>query len=111
MEGKGTHRPRLARSWQATPEHSPDKRRLRSPANLFHASRVARCAVEQLRCFAADADAGCMHVPTVVGALEPRDVPEFKWIDTLLGNLKITLAGALHSLNLRSLTSPRVVRW
>jgi transposase-like protein len=54
-----------------------------------------------LGCFAAVADAGCMHVPTVVGALKPRDLPEFKWVNTVLGNLKTTLAGAFHSLNYR----------
>ena len=27
-----------------------------------------------------------------------RDLPEFKWVNTVLGNLKMTLAGAVHSL-------------
>ena len=54
-----------------------------------------------LGCFAAVVDAGCMHMPTVVGALKPRDLPEFKWVNTVLGNLKTTLAGAFHSLNYR----------
>ena len=52
-----------------------------------------------LGCFAAVPDAGCMHMPTAVGALKPRDLPEFKWVNTVLGNLKATLAGAFHSLN------------
>ena len=47
-----------------------------------------------LGCFAAVAGAGCLHLPTVVGALKPRDLPEFKWVNTVLGNLKTTLAGA-----------------
>ena len=51
-----------------------------------------------LGCFAAVADAGCLHIPIVVGALKPRDLPEFKWVNTVLGNLKTTLAGAFHSL-------------
>lgn len=42
-----------------------------------------------------------LHRPQVVGALEPRDLPEFKWINTVLGNLKTSLAGAFHSLNYR----------
>ena len=46
-------------------------------------------------------DAGCLHQPIVVGALKPRDLPQFKWVNTVLGNLKTTLAGALHSLNYR----------
>jgi hypothetical protein len=51
-----------------------------------------------LGCFAAVADAGCVHLPTVVGDLKPRDLPEFKWVNTVLGNLKTTLAGAFHAL-------------
>ncbi len=35
-------------------------------------------ASDGLGCFAAVADAGCLHVPMVVGALKPRDLPEFK---------------------------------
>ena len=56
---------------------------------------------DDLGCFAAVVDAGCMHMPTAVGALKPRDLPEFKWVNTVLGNLKTTLAGAFHSLNYR----------
>lgn len=54
-----------------------------------------------LGCFAAVTDAGFIHMPRVVGALKPRDLPEFKWINTVLGNLKTSLAGAFHSLNYR----------
>lgn len=54
-----------------------------------------------LGCFAAISGAGCLHLPTVVGALKPRDLPEFKWVNTVLGNLKTTLAGAFHALNYR----------
>jgi hypothetical protein len=51
-----------------------------------------------LNCFAGVTDAGCVHMPRVVGSLKPRDLPEFKWINTVLGNLKTTLAGAFHAL-------------
>ena len=54
-----------------------------------------------LGCFTAVADAGCIHMPMVVGDLLPRDLPEFKWVNTVLGNLKTTLAGAYHALNYR----------
>jgi hypothetical protein len=37
----------------------------------------------------------------VVGALKPRDLPEFKWVNTMLGNLKTTLAGAFNPLKFR----------
>lgn len=40
----------------------------------------------------------CIHLPTAVGDLKPRDLPEFKWVNAVLGNLKTTLAGAFHAL-------------
>jgi hypothetical protein len=59
-----------------------------------------------LGCFAAVTSAGCIHTPRVVGTLKPRDLPEFKWINTVLGNLKTSLAGALHSFNYRKYAEP-----
>ena len=67
-------------------------------ANLAPGSLVIS---DGLRCFAAVAGAGCVHMPMVVGALKPRDLPEFKWVNTVLGNLKTTLAGTFHSLKYR----------
>ena len=54
-----------------------------------------------LGCFTAVIDAGCVHLPTVVGERKPRDLPEFAWVNTVLGNLKTTLAGAHHAFNYR----------
>ena len=54
-----------------------------------------------LSCFAAVAEAHCIHLPMVVGSLKPRDLPSFKWVNTVLGNLKTSLAGAFHSLKYR----------
>lgn len=65
-------------------------------ANLMPGSVVTS---DGLGCFAAVTDAGCIHMPVVVGGLKPRDLPQFKWVNTVLGNLKTTLAGAFHSLN------------
>ncbi len=67
-------------------------------ANLAPQTRVLS---DGLGCFAAVTDAGCLHTPMVVGPLKPRDLPEFKWVNTVLGNLNTTLAGAFHSLNYR----------
>src|SRR3546814_6468644 len=49
-----------------------------------------------LSCFAAVSAAGCTHRPTVMAGRKPRDVPEFKWINTVIGNLKTSLAGCYH---------------
>jgi hypothetical protein len=65
--------------------------------------RTPGCVVlsDGMGCFAAVTDAGCIHLPRVVGALKPKDLPEFKWINTVLGNLKTTLSDAFHALKYR----------
>lgn len=54
-----------------------------------------------LACFSAVTAAGCTHQPTVVGGRKPKDLPEFKWINTVLGNLKTSLSGAYHAFGFR----------
>ncbi len=44
--------------------------------------------------FAAVTDAGCTHRVEVVRQRKPRDLPQFKWVNTILGNLKTMLSGA-----------------
>jgi transposase-like protein len=46
-----------------------------------------------LGCFAAVTDAGCTHTVEVVGQRKPRDLPQFKWVNTILGNLKTMISG------------------
>lgn len=50
-----------------------------------------------LACFAAVTQADCVHEAVVVGALKPRDLPRFNWVNTILGNLKTSLAGCHHA--------------
>lgn len=50
-----------------------------------------------LACFAGVTDAGCQHRPVIAGGRKPKDLPEFSWINTLLGNLKTSLGGAYHA--------------
>lgn len=54
------------------------------------------CSVlsDGLGCFAAVTEAGCTHQVEVVGQRKPRDLPQFKWVNTVLGNLKTMLSGA-----------------
>jgi hypothetical protein len=54
-----------------------------------------------LACFGAVTEAGCTHHPTVMAGRKPRDVPEFKWINTVLGNLKTSLSGCYHAFDFR----------
>ncbi len=50
-----------------------------------------------LACFAGVSDAGCLHRPIIAGGRKPKDLPEFNWINTVLGNLKTSFGGAYHS--------------
>lgn len=54
-----------------------------------------------LACFGAVTAAGCTHQPTVVAGRKPKDLPEFKWINTVLGNLKTGLSGSYHAFAFR----------
>ena len=47
-----------------------------------------------LACFAGVIDAGCAHSYIVVGPRKPREMPQFKWVNTVLGNLKTAISGA-----------------
>ncbi len=54
-----------------------------------------------LACLGAVTEAGCSRHPTVMAGRKPKDVPEFKWINTILGNLKTSLSGAYHAFDFR----------
>ena len=62
-----------------------------------------------LACFGAVTTAGCTHQPTVVGRRKPKDLPEFQWINTVLGNLKTSLSGSYHAFDFRNLSASTVV--
>jgi hypothetical protein len=64
-------------------------------ANLAPTALVAS---DGLGCFAAVTAVGCTHAPIVVGDRKPRDLPQFQWVNMILGNLKTTLHGEFHSL-------------
>lgn len=51
-----------------------------------------------LACFAGVTIPQCLHMPIVVGRAQPKELPEFHWVDTVLGNLRRTVAGAHHGL-------------
>ena len=54
-----------------------------------------------LPCFNGIADAGRSHAVIVAGGRKPRDLSEFGWVNTVLGNLKTGLSGAYHPFKLR----------
>lgn len=63
-------------------------------ANLAPGSRVQS---DGLACFGAVAFAGAAHSATVVGDRLPKELPQFKWVNTVLGNLKTALSGTHHA--------------
>ena len=62
-----------------------------------HLHPGACVASDGLACFTAVREAGCEHQPTVVGSAKPRDLPQFKWVNTVLGNVKTSLSGTHHA--------------
>jgi ribosomal protein L37AE/L43A len=55
-----------------------------------------------LACFAAVAQAGCRHEPTVLGnSRRAVKAGRFKWVNTILGNLKNALQGTYHAFSLK----------
>ena len=52
-----------------------------------------------LACFRATAEAGCEHIPEVIGGRKPKEVPIFQWLNTIMGNVKTGLSGTYHAFN------------
>ena len=50
-----------------------------------------------LTCFAGVIAAGCAHSYIVVGQRKPRELPQFRWVNTVIGNLKTAICGAYKS--------------
>ena len=50
-----------------------------------------------LACFTGVIAAGCSHQALIIGLRKPNQVPEFRWVNTLLGNLKTSFSGAYHA--------------
>ena len=52
-----------------------------------------------LACFRAVTNANCHHRAVVTGGKHPEDLPQFRWINTLLSNLKTSFSGTFHAFN------------
>ncbi len=66
----------------------------------------AGCVVlsDGLACFAGVTDAGCQHEVIIAGGRKPKDLPEFNWLNAVMGNLKTSLGGAYHAFDLGHVT-------
>ena len=59
-----------------------------------------------LACFAGVTDADCQHHVIIAGGRKPKDLPEFSWLNTVLGNLKTSLGVRLPRLQFREIRDP-----
>ena len=59
---------------------------------------------DKLPCFKGVQDAGCSHLRIKCGGnLELLDSKEFKWVNTMIGNVKTSITGTCHSISSRHL--------
>jgi transposase-like protein len=54
-----------------------------------------------LACFRAVAEVGCLHQPVIADGRHPKDLPDFRWINTVISNLKTSFSGTFHALLFR----------
>jgi transposase-like protein len=54
-----------------------------------------------LACFRATADAGCEHVPEIMGGRKPKEATIFQWLNTIMGNVKTALSSTHHAFNFK----------
>ena len=52
-----------------------------------------------LACFRSVTTANCHHKAVVAGGKHPNDLPQFRWINTLLSNVKTSFSGTFHAFN------------
>jgi hypothetical protein len=44
--------------------------------------------------------AGCSHTAELTGGRHPNGLPQFRWINIRLGNLKASFSGTFHGFNI-----------
>ena len=66
-----------------------------------HLAPTSAVSSDGLASFRAVTAAGCSHQPMGMAGRKPKEVPEFKWVNTILGNLKTSLSGTYHAFNFR----------
>jgi hypothetical protein len=62
-----------------------------------HLSPGCTVLSDGLACFGGVGAAGCLHLPFVAGGRKPDELPEFRWVNTVLGNVKTSLSGSYHA--------------
>ena len=62
-----------------------------------HLSSDCTVLSDGLACFNGVSDAGFQHTAVITGGRKPNELPEFNWVNTVLGNVKTSLNGAYHA--------------
>lgn len=68
-----------------------------------HLAPTACVLSDGLGCFRAVTKAGCTHIPIVTGRARqhPEKIPAFRWVNTVLGNVKTAITSTLKSVSKR----------
>ena len=112
--GRGAHHkaPFIAVVETVAETHKPQRIQLRAVTG-FRSAEIERYAKanlapgchiisDGLACFTAVRKARCIHVPIVsAGGRKGAEHPSFKWVNTMLGNVKNAITGTLHSVSLK----------
>jgi hypothetical protein len=64
-------------------------------AETFSFAAIADWAQDAL---ARGCEVGCIHQPVIVNGRHPKDLPDFRWINTVISNLKTSFSGTFHAL-------------
>jgi hypothetical protein len=62
-------------------------------------ARGCEVTTDGLACFRAVAEVGCIHQPVVVNGCHPKDLPDFRWINSVISNLKTSFSRTFYVLN------------
>jgi transposase-like protein len=63
-----------------------------------HIKKTARVVTDGLGCFRGVAAAGATHAPLIVSQLgHSEKLPQFKWVNTILGNIKSAITGTYRA--------------
>ena len=86
-----------ASSCGASPASSA--KRVKTLTKQDHRRTDATVVTDGLKCFRGVADAGCKHVPMTTGSgRRSARHPAFKWVNTMLGNIKTSIAGTYRAI-------------
>lgn len=65
-----------------------------------HLTPGTQVVSDGLNCFPGVVEAGCLHHVIITGGgPDSVDIPEFKWVNTMIGNVKNSIRGTYHSIS------------